>query len=132
VVITTYNVENLFDLEDNPDKDDEGSTPTESELETQLNKLALSIVVELELPDILVVQEVENTAILQELGDRVNAAAGTNYHAVSFETSDGRGIEVGFLWDADRVELLSAEQMSGPGVEDWFGPTSPSPGPSHW
>ena len=127
-VITTFNVENLFDLEDNPYKDDGSSTPSPAELETQLTKLALAIRIELELPEIVVVQEVENTAILQELGDRVNAAAGTNYYAVSFETSDVRGIEVGFLWDADRVMLLDAYQMSGSDVEAAFGPSSPSPG----
>lgn len=126
--ITTYNVENLFDLVDNPDKDDEGSTPSEAQLETQLTKLALSVQIELALPEILVVQEVENTAILQTLGDRVNAAADTNYSAVSFETSDARGIEVGFLWDADRVSLVDAFQMSGPDVEAAFGPGSASPG----
>ena len=109
-------------------KDDAGSTPTPEELETQLTKLALAIQVELELPEIVVVQEVENTEILQVLGDRVNATAGTNYTAVSFETSDGRGIEVGFLWDADRVDLLDAYQMSGPDVEAAFGLDSPSPG----
>jgi predicted extracellular nuclease len=128
VAITTFNVENLFDLVDNPDKEDEGSTPEPEDLEIQLAKLALAIQVELELPDIIVVQEVENTEILQELGDRVNAAAGTDYMAYSEETSDVRGIEVGFLWDADRVELLGAYQMSGPDVEAWFGPSSPSPG----
>ncbi len=130
VVITTYNVENLFDLIDNPDKDDigTGGAETPEELEAQLEKLALSIQVELALPDILVVQEVENTEILQELGDRVNTAAGTDYMAVSFETSDGRGIEVGFLWDADRVGFIDAYQVSGPDVEAWFGPSSPSPG----
>jgi predicted extracellular nuclease len=109
-------------------KDDADSTPSPDELETQLTKLALAIQIELELPEILVVQEVENTAILQELGDRVNAAAGTNYMAVSFETSDARGIEVGFLWDANRVTLLDAYQMSGPDVDAAFGPSSPSPG----
>jgi len=128
VAITTFNVENLFDLVDNPDKDDEGSTPSPEDLEVQLAKLALAIQVELELPDIIVVQEVENTEILQKLGDRVNTAAGTDYMAYSEETSDVRGIEVGFLWDADRVELLDAYQMSGPDVETWFGPGSPSPG----
>jgi predicted extracellular nuclease len=127
-VITSYNIENLFDLVENPDKDDASSTPSSEELEVQLSKLALAIELELELPEIIVVQEAENTEILQVLGDRVNAAAGTNYMAVSFETSDARGIEVGFLWDADRVELLDAYQMAGDGVEDWFGPTSPSPG----
>jgi len=109
-------------------KDDASSTPTPEELEIKLTKLALAIQVELELPEIVVVQEVENTAILQALGNRVNAAAGTNYLATSFETSDGRGIEVGFLWDDDRVDLLDAYQMSGPDVEAWFGPGSPSPG----
>ena len=109
-------------------KDDAGSTPTPEELVTQLTKLALAIQVELELPEIIVVQEVENTDILQELGDRVNAAAGTNYMAISFETSDARGIEVGFLWDANRVGMLDAFQMSGLDVEAAFGPSSPSPG----
>ena len=127
-VITSFNVENLFDLEDNPDKDDEGSTPTAEALERQLTKLALAIETELRLPAILVVQEVENTEILQVLGDRVNAAAGTQYQAVSFETSDGRGIEVGFLWDAARVNLVEAFQMSGADVAAAFGPDSASPG----
>jgi 2',3'-cyclic-nucleotide 2'-phosphodiesterase (5'-nucleotidase family)/predicted extracellular nuclease len=128
VVITSFNVENLFDLEINPEKDDESSTPTPEELEIQLTKLARAIEVELLLPEILVVQEVENTAILQVLGDRVNASAGTSYVATSFEVSDVRGIEVGFLWDSDRVALLDAFQMNGPDVEAAFGPDSPSPG----
>jgi predicted extracellular nuclease len=109
-------------------KDDAGSTPTPEALETKLSKLAMAIQVELELPEIIVVEEVENTAILQELGDRVNAAAGTGYVATSFETSDARGIEVGFLWDDDRVDLLDAYQMSGPDVEAAFGLSSLSPG----
>lgn len=126
--ITTFNVENLFDLVDDPVKDDQGSTPTPEELDTQLTKLALAVRTELLLPEILVVQEVENTSILQELGDRVNAAAGTSYVATSFETSDERGIEPGFLWDSSRVGLLDTFQLSGPDVEAAFGPSSPSPG----
>jgi len=126
--ITTYNVENLFDLLDEPGKDDGGSTPTAGELETQLTKLTAAIIRELRTPEILVVQEVENTSILQELGDRVNAAAGTGYVAVSEETSDGRGIEVGFLYDDDRVDLVDWFQLSGPDVEAAFGPGSASPG----
>jgi predicted extracellular nuclease len=129
--ITSFNVENLFDLIDNPDKDDEGSTPTPEELETKLSKLALAIEQELELPAILVVQEVENTEILQELGNRVNTATGTDYQAVSFETSDARGIEVGFLWDDDRVALVDAFQLTDEivlGVSDAFGEASTSPG----
>jgi predicted extracellular nuclease len=109
-------------------KDDGGSTPTPAQLETKLAKLALAIKIELELPEIIILQEIENQAIAQVLGDRVNAANGTDYQAVSFETSDGRGIEAGFLYDADRVDLLDAFQMSGPDVEAWYGASSPSPG----
>lgn len=126
--ITSFNVENLFDLIDNPDKDDEGSTPSPEELELQLEKLARAIVDELELPAIMVLQEVENTAIAQELGDRVNAETGTAYVASSYETSDGRGIEVAFLYDAARVDLLESFQLSGDDVAAAFGPGSASPG----
>lgn len=126
--VTTSNVENLFDLVDHPVKDDGSSTPTPEALETKLSKLSAAIRIELRLPEILVVQEVENTQILQELGDRVNGAAGTDYMATSFETSDARGIEPGFLWDAGRVSLQEAFQLSGPDVEAAFGPSSASPG----
>ena len=131
LTVTSFNTENLFDLVDNPDKADQGTTPTPAALETQLAKLALAIELELGLPQILVAEEIENTEILQVLGDRVNAAAGTNYVATSFETSDARGIEVGFLWDANRVELLDAFQLTDaivPGVSAAFGPGSASPG----
>ncbi len=109
-------------------KDDASSTPTAEELETQLTKLAASIEYELELPEIMVLEEVENTAIAQELGDRVNASAGTAYVAESFETSDGRGIEVAFLYDEERVTLGDVFQLAGPDVEAAFGPGSASPG----
>lgn len=131
LVVTSFNVENLFDLVDDPGKDDAGTTPTPTELETKLNKLALAIQVELKLPDILIIEEVEKTAILQELGNRVNAAAGTNYKATSFDASDVRGIEVGFLWDDNRVDLVNAFQLNDsivPGVSAAFGPGSESPG----
>jgi predicted extracellular nuclease len=126
--IATWNLRNLFDLEDETGKDDAASTPRPDELETRLAKLALGVEHELRLPDVLVVQEVENQALLQRLGDRVNARAGTRYTATSFETSDPRGIEVGFLWDAARVALLDAFPLSGAAVRAAFGPASGRPG----
>ena len=126
--ITTFNVENLFDLSDEPGKDDAGSTPDPEELEVKLTKLSMAIIEELLLPEILVVQEVENTAILQVLGDRVNEEADTDYLAVSFETSDRRGIEPGFLFNRQMVQLIDAFRMTGAEVEAAFGPSSPSPG----
>ncbi len=131
VAIVTFNVENLFDTVDEPGKDDSSSNLSPEELDLKLNKLTLAVVGELELPEILVVQEIENTAVLQMLADRVNAAAGTSYMAVSYETSDGRGIEAGFMWDANRVSLLDSFQLSDAivaGVSAAYGPTSASPG----
>jgi predicted extracellular nuclease len=119
--ITTFNVENLFDLEDDPEKDDEGNTPSLEELETKLRKLAMAIRIELELPDILVVQEVENTAILARLADRINRESRTSYVAASRGSSDPRGIENGFLWDSNRVKLREAFLLPGPEVERSFG-----------
>ncbi len=127
-VITTFNVENLFDLEDDPDKDEGNSTPTPEELEIKLRKLAEAIREELRLPDIIVVQEVENTSILSVLADRINQTSHTSYVATSRGSSDGRGIEVGFVWDRSRVDLLESYLLSGPDVERAFGRSSPSPG----
>jgi predicted extracellular nuclease len=127
-VITTFNVENLFDLEDDPDKDEGNSTPTPEELEIKLHKLTEAIREELRLPEIIVVQEVENTSILSELADRINRTSHTGYVATSRGSSDGRGIEVGFLWDRARVELRESFLLSGPDVERAFGRSSPSPG----
>ena len=65
---------------------------------------------------------------LQALGDRVNEEADTDYLAVSFETSDRRGVEPGFLFNRQMVQLIDAFQMTGAEVEAAFGPSSPSPG----
>ncbi|MEW6379217.1 MAG: hypothetical protein AB1611_06385 [bacterium] len=129
-VITTFNAENLFSLPDtNPAGGGDGwGCLTPERLEIKLNKLALAIRLELRRPEIIIVQEVGGDRILQNLGDRVNAAAGTVYRATSFKTSDKRGLEVGFLWDSSRVELLEAFQLSGPQVNAAFGLASPSPG----
>ncbi|KAF0094241.1 MAG: endonuclease/exonuclease/phosphatase [Puniceicoccaceae bacterium 5H] len=129
--IGTFNVENLFDLVDNPDKDDEGSTPTADELETKLSKLTLALIEELELPDVLTIEETENTEILQVLADRVNAIADTDYVAISGGSSDGRGIECAILYNDHTVDLIDAFLITEslvPGTEAAFGPASASPG----
>lgn len=127
-VITTFNVENLLDLKAIPPGGDERYMPTPERIEIKLTKLALAIRLELRRPEIIIIQEAGSSEILQNLGDRVNAAVGTVYVATSFKTSDKRGLEVGFLWDSSRVELIEAFQLSGPDVESAFGHSSPSPG----
>ena len=128
VRIATFNLHDLFDLVNTPGKRDRKSKPTPYRLEVKLQKLTLAIRDELGAPEILAVQEVDNQEILQALGDRINADAGTHYRALSFPTSDERGIEVGFLYDEHRAEVREAYQLYGLDVERAFGRTSPKPG----
>lgn len=121
--ITTFNLYNLFEVVQTP------SGPSSPQaLATKIAKLVMALRYELLLPEILVVQEVESEQLLQKAGDAVNEAAGTAYQALSPPCSDRRGIQVGLLWDEQRVELLHAHQLSSPAVFAAFGPQSPSPG----
>ncbi|HEX2029939.1 MAG TPA: lamin tail domain-containing protein [Actinomycetota bacterium] len=115
--IATFNVENLFDCVDAPAKDDRAScSPADlAALETQLTKLAAALQEELDTPELVVVEEIENTQVLT--GDAAGfvpgttlpallpRVSGTAYDAVSVDASDERGIEVGFVFDTSRVTL---------------------------
>lgn len=126
--LVTFNLENLFDLITEEGERRGRWIPTYYELETKLRKLARAVAGPLSLPDIIVAQEIDNEEILQELGDRLNAANHLDYRACSFPTSDRRSIEVGFLYDRHRVTLIDSYQLSGLPVERAFGSFSPSPG----
>ena len=125
--ITTFNLYNLFDADQEVMVKINGEWQRPS-LPIQLAKLSLAIHYELALPQIIAVQEVSSQAVLQQLADAVNQAAGTDYRAISPPTSDRRGIRIGFLYDRQRVDLLQAYQLSGPEVAAAFGPDSPNPG----
>jgi predicted extracellular nuclease len=118
--IATFNVENLFDCVDAPGKADDHPTCNASALaalETQLSKLARAFEEELGSPEVAIIEETENTLVLT--GDANGNVPGTtipallprvegNFDAVSFDASDERGIEVAFVYDADRVTLHDA------------------------
>lgn len=119
--IVCYNLSNLFDFIDTPGKLEERYMPrTNEELDIRLDKMALSIVQELQLPDIIVANEVESANIFQAVGDRVNDLAGTRYRSLSMETYDARGLEVSFLYDENRVQVERYYQMAGPDVDEAF------------
>jgi hypothetical protein len=126
--VVTFNLQNLFDLVAEPNKLDSKMTPSLYQFETKLEKLTLAVRDELDYPQIIVAQEIDNAEVLQELGDRINKLEDTSYRAVSFDTSDRRSIEVGFLFDESRVELRESFQLDGMDVARAFGPISPRPG----
>jgi predicted extracellular nuclease len=135
--VSSFNVENLFDCLDAPGKDDTHPTCNANDLaalDTQVAKLADGFERELERPEIVVVEETENTGVLT--GDASGNIPGTtgssrpvqallprlsgNWDAISFDASDERGIEVAFVWNTDRVALHDAFLATDPvkGIPD--------------
>lgn len=126
--LATFNLENLFDPERTPDKQDERSTPDPQAFDSKLAKLTLALTRELQSPAIVAVQEAENTKVLELLAARLNHGDRHAYRAVSFDSSDPRGIEVGVLWDSAQVRLLHAAPLNGRDYRQAFGDGAVSPG----
>ncbi|AXJ02506.1 Endonuclease/Exonuclease/phosphatase family protein [Cyclonatronum proteinivorum] len=105
-----WNVENLFDTEDCPDRPDylqsrlrrvlEGWT--EAVLDQKLNQLA-HIILKMNGsagPDLIGLCEVESKAVIDKLIGKLRAA-GRQYTAAHHPGNDNRGIDVAFIYDAD-------------------------------
>lgn len=122
-----YNVENLFDLEDDPDKADEEFTPLgekrwdEQRYQTKLNHLSKVISsTGAELPDVIGLCEVENRKVLEDLAN-TGKLKGKAYQIIHRESPDGRGIDVALLYNPDRIALREA------GVIETFLPVGDRP-----
>lgn len=89
--VATYNVLNLFDDEDCPYHNDEGTSPKpRSELEN------LAATIKQVDADVIALQEVENRFYLERFNEVMLADMGYE-HVVCFEGNDGRGIDVAVL-----------------------------------
>ena len=113
-----YNVENLFDTENNPDKNDEEFTP-ESEkawdidkYEKKLDDIAsvIKAVNKSELPEIVGLCEVENRKVLEDLIQTRDLKRG-NYGIVHHESPDSRGIDCALLYNMEAFHVLSHEAI---------------------
>jgi predicted extracellular nuclease len=106
VTIATYNMYNLkFDYD----------------YETAMPKHALAIHEYLLEPDLIAVQEIDNITILEML---VNTAPiETNYGVVTIDGPDARGIDVGLLYNKDRIKIKSVEaRQTCTDLNDAYGP----------
>lgn len=125
--VVTYNASNLMDSVDDPGKLEEAYMPkTPAELDVRLEKLAQSFITELQLPDIIVSNEIESAGVFQMVGDRINERTGSRYRAVSMETYDARGLEASFLYDENRVHLEDYYQIQGADVVEAFSQSRPT------
>jgi len=116
--VVFYNVENLFDIEDNPLTFDDAFTPdstknwTLERYQKKLNDLAAVIasVSRDGLPEAIGLCEIENRMVVEELF-ATDSLARRKYVVVHEESPDKRGIDVAFVYDSEVMQELFHERM---------------------
>jgi len=127
--IAFWNLENLFDNIDDPEKNDEQFLPgsdkewTNERVDIKLNHLARVIrsMNNSKGPDLLGVCEVEHQSMLDSLTGRY--LNDFNYKIAYVESPDKRGIDNGLIYNSNVFELLSVEGFIVHLKDDW--PTRP-------
>jgi predicted extracellular nuclease len=126
--IATINAENFFDFDDAPPPIDD-DVPSANEYRTKLAKLAGTVRDRLGAPDVLAMQEVENTRVLDDLLARPELK-GLGYRYVTLPTNGRRSINPVLLYRGD-VEVTGAHQWqrSAPTGEEsvWRPVSAPKP-----
>jgi hypothetical protein len=117
--VASFNLENLFDPNDTPNKRDpcdrdENGRPcrervTPADFALKLSKAGQAVRNVLGGPTIVAVQEVESLGVLNALAASPDLAP-LDYGAVLLEGPDPRGIDVGLLYRRDRVAVTGVYQ----------------------
>jgi predicted extracellular nuclease len=113
IMVAFWNVENLFDTIDHPEKDDSEFLPdskkewTQERLDIKMYNLSRVIrsMNDNKGPDILGVCEVEHQHLLDTLISKF--FSDKNYKTAYVESPDNRGIDNGLIYDAGRFTLIS-------------------------
>lgn len=129
--VMSYNVENLFDTIDDPNKADEDFTPSgklqwnTAKYYEHLNHTVDAITNKgTNFPALVGLIEVENGTVLNDL---VNTSylKGRGYQVVWYEGPDERGIDVAMIYDSKRVSIVGSrpipvvlESVSDPNTRD--------------
>ena len=114
--IVFYNVENLFDISDDPATSDEEFTPqstrhwTRYRFEIKLKMIYKSLITagEGQFPDIIGLAEVENRWVVEQLINQTPLSR-VSYGIIHKESPDPRGIDVALLYRKDRVKPVDYE-----------------------
>ena len=113
--IAFYNVENLFDPEKDPEKNDEAFTPTGfnhwtyNRFYKKINDIAKVFLTinGWEPPDIIGLAEIENANVLQKLCYHTGMKA-YHYRYVHYDSPDARGIDVVLLYRKNKVKIAES------------------------
>lgn len=116
--ILFYNVENLFDTENDPLKLDDDFTPagklewTPERFQKKIKNIARVItnVIKPEMPDIIGLAEIENAAVLKKLTEAQDIEK-AGYETVHYESRDERGIDVALLYNPSSFTVLESRPI---------------------
>ncbi|MDE6871281.1 MAG: endonuclease/exonuclease/phosphatase family protein [Bacteroidales bacterium] len=119
-VIGFYNLENLFDIYDDPAKNDEEFLPdgknkwTEAKYTKKLHNMATVIKAMADANGryhtILGVSEIENRLVLEDLVSQPEIAD-ANYQIVHYDGPDRRGVDVALLYKPEQFTYLDSESI---------------------
>ena len=107
-----WNVENLFDLIDDPDKRDEefalnGRKNVTQEIYDLKIKNSAEVLIDLDV-DVLGLCEVENKNVLNDLND---VFEDKEYKIIHYESPDERGIDNALLYDPKKFKVISSKPI---------------------
>jgi predicted extracellular nuclease len=105
--VANMNVENLFDTEKDPNKDNKTLSP--NQLSQKLTRISGAIREQLGAPEVITMQEVENANVLDQLVNRPEMKP-YNYKYQILPGEDHRGINVAFLYRGDDVKVTNVRQ----------------------
>ncbi|MDO1502041.1 endonuclease [Winogradskyella maritima] len=120
--IAFYNIENLFDIENDPLTNDDDFLPnsqkrwTEKRYQNKLRKLGLVIAqigesIEDGHPAIVGLAEVENYKVVEDLVNSQHLKE-YNYGIVHYDSSDERGIDVALIYDQTKFTVTHSETFN--------------------
>jgi hypothetical protein len=112
--VAFWNLENLYDTIDDPNTDDQEFLPdglkewTQDRLDKKMYNIArvFKSMNDGKAPDIIGVAECENQTVLETLVSKYFKEH--NYKVVYAESPDTRGIDNGFIYDADKFKFISS------------------------
>ena len=119
-MVAFYNLENLFDIYDDPETHDEEFLPdgvkqwNETKYQKKLSNMERVLfdmaAINKDYPVVIGVSEIENRSVLEDLVSQPKLK-GANYRICHYDSPDARGVDVAFLYRADVFKLEGSDNI---------------------
>ncbi len=119
-MVAFYNLENLFDIYDDPETHDEEFLPdgvkqwNDTKYQKKLSNMERVLfdmaAINKEYPIVIGVSEIENRSVLEDLVSQPKLK-GANYRICHYDSPDARGVDVAFLYRADVFKLEGSDNI---------------------